>query len=75
MNFIISEIRPGSCPECEHCHEVTEVSEFLKERERLRELVIQEAKNFFGSIERDERKDTIELIKVVGELLVHENHC
>ena len=72
MNFIISEIKPGSCPECEHCHEVTEVSEFLKERERLRNEVIQEAKDFFGSINRN---DTTLLIDAVGRLLVHENHC
>lgn len=71
MNFIISEIRPGSCPECEHCHENPTVSDFLKEREVLRNEVIQEAKEFFGSIKRDNTKP---LIDAVGRLLVHENH-
>ena len=71
MNFIIGEIRPGSCPECEHCHEDSTVSDFLKERERLRENVIQEAKDFFGSVYRN---DVGGVIRAVGTLLVHENH-
>jgi len=72
MNFVISEIKPGVCPECEHCHGDPNVSQFLKEREKLRDKVIQEAKDFFGSINRD---DTSLLLEAVGELLIHENHC
>jgi len=72
MNFIISEVKPGSCPQCEHCHSDSNVSQFLKTREEMREAVIQEAKNFFGSINRD---DTTLLLEAVGKLLIHENHC
>jgi hypothetical protein len=71
MNFIISEIKPGKCPECEHCHSNSVVSSFLKEREKLREVLIQAAKDFFGSVHRN---DISEVIHATGELLLHENH-
>lgn len=71
MNFIISEIKLGVCPECKHCHGDADISEFLKAREVLREKVIQEAKDFFGSVDRD---STADLIDATGKLLIHE-HC
>lgn len=71
MNFIISEIKPGKCPQCSHCRGEANVDQFLKELELLRDRVIQEAKDYFGSIHRD---DTDLLVTAVGELLVHENH-
>ncbi len=72
MNLIISEIKPGKCPECPHCRADANVDNFLKRREELREKVVQEAKDFFGSVNRD---DTTLLIESTGELLLHENGC
>ena len=71
MNLIISEIKLGSCPECEHCHSDPNVSQFLKRREELRDKVIQEAKDYFGSIDRN---NTDLLLAATGDLLVHEHY-
>jgi hypothetical protein len=71
MNLTISQIKPGRCPKCSHCCSEKHVDLFLKEWERLRDRVVQEAKDYFGSVDRD---DTDLLITSTGELLVYENY-
>lgn len=55
---------------CEHCKGDNEVGNTYKERERLRDEVMKQAKALFGSIDRDDIKP---LLDAVGELLLHEH--
>ena len=55
---------------CDKCLGDNEVGRRHQELERLNTEVIQQAKDFFGSVDRT---DTRDLLSAVGELLVFEN--
>jgi hypothetical protein len=70
MRVTISQVKPGKCIHCPHCQSDEDEIEFLRERQRLADVLVQEAKDFFGS---EFRNDVSRVITATGDLLVFEN--